>query len=372
MRAAALRPAGRAIPRWQGQGGDLAARLGRDVAWLDSGTAALALAIQLSMAETGASRVLLPAYGCPDLLAAVLHAGAVPVLLDTRPDMPFLDPADVRAAGSGVAAVLAVHLMGMPEDLDALDGACVAIGAVLVEDSAQLVPRPGDSLPKAALAVYSFGRGKPAGALGGGALASSPSWRGRVPGDFAAPRRRFAGQAWVAIRRAGYNTLIRPLPYGLVNRLPGTGLGETRYVPLRAIEPLDAALVPVIAAVLADVPTAATEPQRALAEAMQPLAGRLDDLAARCGRGRPLPRYPILMAERASRDAALAALRRAGLGASAMYGRVLPELEGVPRLAGGPLPNARSFADRLLTLPVHEDVGPEHVERMMAVLERYA
>jgi dTDP-4-amino-4,6-dideoxygalactose transaminase len=369
---AALRPAGRAIPARPGVAVNLAERLGRDVAWLDSGTSALALAIRLAMAETGASRVLVPAYGCPDLLAAVLHAGAVPVLLDTRPGTPFLDAADVRGAGHDVAAVLGVHLLGMPEDLEALDSACVAIGAVLVEDSAQLVPVHGDEHPKAALAVYSFGRGKPAGALGGGALAYTAAWRGRVPGDFSELRRRVGGATRIAARRAGYNALIRPLPYGLVSRLPGTGLGETRYVPLRAIGPMDAALAPVIAAVLAHAPAAATDAQLALADALQSLTGRVDDLGARCGEGRPLPRYPILMAARASRDAALVELRRAGLGATPMYGRVLPELPGVPPLSVGALPNAGSFADRLLTLPVHEDVGPRHVERMVAILGRHA
>lgn len=371
MSLAALRPAGRAIPAEQGAEGDLGERLGRDIAWLASGTAALALAIQLAMAETDGTRVLLPAYACPDLLAAVLRAGAVPVLLDTRPGTPFLDQADVRSAGAGVAAVLGVHLLGMPEDLEALDSACVAIGAILLEDSAQLVPGSGDAYPAAALAIYSFGRGKPAGALGGGALAYTAAWRGRVPGDFAEPRRRAAGNVQVAARRAAYNMLIQPLPYGLVSRLPGTGIGETRYVPLRAIEPMDAALGPVIAAVLADMPTAPLAPQLALADALQPLGARIDDLGTRCGDGRPLPRYPILMPDKRSRDAALAELRRAGLGATAMYGRVLPELAGVPPLSAGPLPNARAFADRLLTLAVHEDVAPKHVEQMAAILGRH-
>jgi dTDP-4-amino-4,6-dideoxygalactose transaminase len=78
----------------------------------------------------------------------------------------------------------------------------------------------------------------------------------------------------------------------------------------------------------------------------------------------------VLCRDRAERDALLERLRKAGLGATALYQRVMPEVEGVDdqvdvRVA---LDGARLFADRLLTLPVHGGVTEGDVERMLEVL----
>ena len=121
--------------------------------------------------------MVLPAYGCPDLVAATLQAGGVPLLVDTLVGSPFIDPARLAQVDAPVAAVVGVHFLGMAQDLAALGVAAENLGAVLIEDSAQSLPAVRDSLPAAELAIYSFGRGKPAGALGGGALRTPPAGR---------------------------------------------------------------------------------------------------------------------------------------------------------------------------------------------------
>ena len=367
MSVTALRPVGMRIPADSGRRERLEDRLGRDIAWLASGTAALALAVRLAIEKTGARRVVLPAYGCPDLVAATLQAGGVPLLVDTLVGSPFIDPARLAQVDAPVAAVVGVHFLGMAQDLAALGAAAGNLGAVLIEDSAQLLPAVRDSLPAAELAIYSFGRGKPAGALGGGALAYSAGWKGRVPGNLARQSMERVSLA-LQLKRAAYNTLVRRDAYGLVRRLPGTRLGETRYVELRSIEPMDPALGPIIDTMVAAAPVMPTRAQAWIATRLGRLVGRVDDLGARLGAGRPLLRYPLLLPDRLSRDRALAALDAAGLGASAMYGFALADLPGMPQLEITAIDNARDFADRLLTLPTHEDVTEADVERMVVML----
>jgi dTDP-4-amino-4,6-dideoxygalactose transaminase len=123
-----------------------------------------------------------------------------------------------------------------------------------------------------------------------------------------------------------------------------------------------------LGAALAALPAQPTAIQRHLHAALAPLAPRIIDLPAALDRDRhPLLRYPILV-EQADRDACVRRLDRAGLGASVFYGRALAQLPGVPEVETASTPNAARFAARLLTLPVHCDVGPEHVQAMAALL----
>jgi len=83
-----------------------------------------------------------------------------------------------------------------------------------------------------------------------------------------------------------------------------------------------------------------------------------------------LLRYPVLCADLRERDTLLQRLRGAGLGATALYQRILPAVTGIDDRVEVrvPLDGARAFADRLLTLPVHAGVSAEDVRRMAAIM----
>jgi dTDP-4-amino-4,6-dideoxygalactose transaminase len=86
-------------------------------------------------------------------------------------------------------------------------------------------------------------------------------------------------------------------------------------------------------------------------------------------RSQPLLRYPLLCADRGTRDTLLAKLQRAGLGATSMYGRPLSAIDGVPSELAGNYPGADAFADCLLTLPVTSFVRARHLQAMLKVLD---
>jgi len=100
-----------------------------------NGTAAL----EVSLAALGigpGDEVILPDFTFVATASAVLFAGALPVLVDVRPDTYCIDPELVEAAISEkTRAIIAVHMGGHPADLDALLEIARRYSLRLVEDS---------------------------------------------------------------------------------------------------------------------------------------------------------------------------------------------------------------------------------------------
>ncbi|MET9415923.1 DegT/DnrJ/EryC1/StrS family aminotransferase [Streptomyces klenkii] len=81
--------------------------------------------------------VIVPGYTFIAPIAAVVHTGAEPVLAEIDESL-LLDPADVAAKITArTKAVIAVHMLGAPCDLDALGAVTREHGLLLVEDCAQ-------------------------------------------------------------------------------------------------------------------------------------------------------------------------------------------------------------------------------------------
>lgn len=333
-----------------------------------SGTAALAAAVAAALALRPQRReIVLPAYGCPALVSAVLHAGGEPVLVDLEPDRPWLSLSALDAAVSdATAAIVAVNFLGIPERLPALKRLSRACGVVLIEDSAQACPPAGLDEQQADLLILSFGRGKPISLLGGGLVL----WHDQALGAALPKPVTAKTTAWqLHLKVLLYNLLRRPQLYWLPQVLP-LGLGATCYRPLtgglRGMDPLRQRA---LGAALEQRRQCVSGAEQRLRAALPRVAPELVDLAAVCGSS-SLLRYPLLADTAAVKRQVLGALKRAGLGASAMYGEVLPDVTDMPSVrAHSELVQARDFASRLLTLPVHDGVTPRHIERMLATIE---
>lgn len=340
---------------------------------LHSGTAALALALQLALAaarQQGRERreVILPGYGCPDLVAACVHAGAIPRLVDCEPDGPGLDLAAVEAAcGPDTAAIVAVDFLGIQEPLGRLAELAHQRGALLIEDCAQAFPESSSPAGVAAR-VLSFGRGKPVNLLGGGALLlpeASPLATLPLP---ALP----AMASLSPLKAQLFNLLRYPLAYGIISRLPGLELGATRYLPLTDLQALDERRQQLLPANVQAWVGSSPWRQQWLNRQLTDLEGIRSlplALADRCGR---LLRYPLLCDSSRQRERLLQALLP--LGASPFYNQALADIDGIAPLLPAPpppLPRAGHFARRLLTLPVHDRVTGAHLEQMVERLRRH-
>jgi hypothetical protein len=332
-----------------------------------SGTAALAAAICAAMKRKQVDRpeIILPAYGCPDLISAAVFAGARPVLVDLGPDRPWLDLKQLaRLIGKQTVGIVAVDLFGILERFEALRELANSVDAVLIEDSAQAFPSSGESnIWHGDLVIVSFGRGKPVSLLGGGAVLH----QGQPLGDLLPTPEALSASVWrdsamYRLKAFLYNRMISPRLYWIPQGLPFLRLGETRYHPLTKLGDMDAERLALLPANLAAYQGQRWDIRELLSGVLEQIgrsAGGLIDLPWVTGvpEGRRLLRYPLLV-DASLRDRLYQALRRAGLGPSLMYPRVLNEIPGLEELLEhqGDYPQARSFAERILTLPTHNGI----------------
>ena len=130
-------------------------------------------ALQLTLEALGIGRgdeVLVSAHTSIATWLAITHAGAEPVPIEPDEQTMVIDPLHVEESiGPRTAAILPVHLYGMPVDMDALAPPARKHGLALIEDASQahgarLRGRPLGSLSDAA--AYSLYPTKNLGALG--------------------------------------------------------------------------------------------------------------------------------------------------------------------------------------------------------------
>lgn len=140
---------------------------------LNSGTAALHLAL-LALGIGPGDEVIVPTVTFTASAATVIHAGAVPVLVDVEPHTLCIDVEQVRRNITGrTRAVLAVHFAGRMADMRALRRLCDERGLALIEDSAHALPAERDGVGPGALgdaAAFSFFVTKPLTSAEGGLL----------------------------------------------------------------------------------------------------------------------------------------------------------------------------------------------------------
>jgi dTDP-4-amino-4,6-dideoxygalactose transaminase len=134
-----------------------------------SGTIALELALRALGVGAG-DEVIVPPYTFIATASSVISVNAIPIFADIRPDTLCLDAEAVAAAITPqTKAVIAVHIGGMPADMQALKAVCDQHGLALIEDCAQ-----------AHGAVYA---GKKVGAIGNAGAFSFQSSKNITAGE---------------------------------------------------------------------------------------------------------------------------------------------------------------------------------------------
>jgi len=314
------------------------------------------------------AEIVMPAYACPDLVSAVIFAGARPVLVDMEVGRPWFDLDAMKAVlNPRTAAIIGVNLFGISERWFELRALAKHAGVVLIEDSAQYFPGENEGVSwQGDLVVLSFGRGKPVSLLGGGAVLSRNNMLCEylpVPDDSPAGMRQ---RLTYNLKVRAYNGLLSPWVYWLPLSLPFLHLGETCYHPLGGIGAMDAVRRGLLPANLARYRADRQVKRSRQISQMLDAVDKTMNLPAKCAQepSRHLLRYPVLCAT-GQRDRLYERLQRAGLGVSKMYPAALPQING---LAGffndSKFPNAQDFAARILTLATHPGVTEQGIRRM--------
>jgi len=364
LRAADLLPRRGALPE------TLAEQLGTPPLLLTcSGTAALLVALR-TLSERAPHRrvVVVPAYTCPLVAIAVHSLGLQLRLCDTRPGHFDMDPAALaRVCGADTLAVVPTHLAGLVADVDMARAIARQAGAWVVEDAAQALgarDRGWSVGLRGDIGFFSLAAGKGLSIYEGGLLtARDPSLRAALQRvhDTLAPR----GGGW-ELRRCvellGLAALYRPgglaLAYGrpLRRKLrqgdPVAAVGDrfAAGIPLHRVGRWRQGVGTHAAA---RWPAFLAE-RRAQASPRVARLQQIDGLEVIRPGADAEGSWPFLLLrlpDEALRNAVLARLWTAGVGVSRLFVHALPDYaylaDRVPR---EPMPNARDFAQRTLTL----------------------
>jgi dTDP-4-amino-4,6-dideoxygalactose transaminase len=104
---------------------------------LNSGTAALHCCLAAAGMRPG-DEVIVPAYTFSATAMAVVHQGAIPVFVDVHPRTYNIDPARIaERIGERTRAIVAVHLHGLPADMEEIHALAARHGLAVIEDAAQ-------------------------------------------------------------------------------------------------------------------------------------------------------------------------------------------------------------------------------------------
>ena len=197
---------------------------------LSSGTAALHLALILAGVEAG-DEVICQSFTFSASANPIVYQGATPVFIDSETLTWNMDPdlleeaiKNRRAAGKKVKAVIAVHLYGMPAQMELIAAICRDYDVALIEDAAEALGSTINGRACGAFSNYgvlSFNGNKIITTSGGGALLSDDEALIKKARFLATQARDIAPHYQHS--HIGYN-------YRLSNVLAGIGRGQMQVL----------------------------------------------------------------------------------------------------------------------------------------------
>lgn len=305
---------------------------------VNTGTAALVATLHALGIGPG-DEVVVPAFTFVATASAVLATGAEVRLVDIRADDFAIDPDAVAAAiGPRTRAVVAVHLFGLPADLDALAPLAAAHGLHLVEDAAQAhgARSGGRAVGSFGTGCFSFYATKNLAAGEGGMVTTDD--------DRLADRLRVLRNQGMRARydyeTVGHNWRMTDLAAAVVR--PQLARYDAQLARRRDhATRLSTGLAGLPRLVLPTTPT---------------------------GREPVWNQYTVLTSDR---DALAADLARRGIATGVYYPQTVNDVSCFrehPRVRADPTPTAAAVARDCLSLPVHAGLGPDDPERIVAAV----
>ncbi len=354
-----------------------------------SGTAALLLALRvLRERQPQRSTVVVPAYTCPLVAIAVRSLGLQLRLCDLRAGHFDMDPAMLaEACREDTLAVIPTHLAGRVADVDTAVAIAAQTGTFVIEDAAQALGARdrGRSVGlRGDLGFFSLAAGKGLSIYEGGLLLARDDRLRRclqqaheewVPHRLDWELRRCTELLGLAaLYRPGALPLAygRPLRAALRRGNPVAAVGDD-FGPDIPFHRVSRWRQSVGAHAAARLPVFR---QALFAQAVRRVAQlrEIDGVKVFDDPPQAQGAWPFLLLQlpdEGRRDAALAALWTAGLGVSRLFIHALPDyLYLADRVPRQPMPHARDFAARTLTISNSLWLREQEFERICRALRR--
>lgn len=334
-----------------------------------SGTAAMVVALRaMHRLRPLRDEVIVPAWTCPLVALAIHRAGLKLRLCDLAPNHFDMDFGQLcLLSGAKTLAIVPTHLAGRVADVNAALDVGHRVGAYVLEDAAQALGARYNGRSVGLLGdagFFSLAVGKGLTLFEGGLLLTrDPVLRDAFAASHAANVRDDAKMDWQrALELIGYTIAYRPsllsLAYGrplrkaLANNDPVAAVGDDfgPDIPMHTVSEWRQAVGTRALSRLPAFLEASRTQALARIERLKRIGGVtvFSDAPAQQG---TWPFLLLTLPDQARRDAALKTLWSAGVGVSRLFIHALPDY-GYLRdiVADQPLPNARDFAARSLTI----------------------
>jgi len=322
---------------------------------LSSGSAALTVVLKALATMSDRTEVIVPAYTCFTVPAAVVRAGLRPVACDIDHSTFEFDHEQLASLVTDrTLCVIAHHLFSIPTDVDRVRTVCAAHGAFVVEDAAQamggevrgrMLGTLGD------VGIFSLGRGKQVTCGEGGvAVTNNMAIAVAIEKHYAVLAPPGLGATLASFSKVIAMWLfIRPSLYWIPAAIPYLRLGETIYPSHIALHRLSG----MHAGLMRRVRIRMMRARRARASVAAELRRRLR-MSRREDEKYPFLRLPVFAATPADKRRLCEEARRLGLGISQGYPAPISDIPELQTLFDGrKYPHAAYVAAHLLTLPTH-------------------
>jgi len=323
---------------------------------VSSGKAALELALSVLKTLSRRNEVVIPAYTCFSVPAAILHAGLRPVLCDINPATFDFDHGQLQQVLTReTLCVVSHHLFGIPSDIQRTRTICSARGIFVIEDAAQALDIGASRCPPGTMGdigIFSFGRGKNITCGSGGMIVTNSD---RIAAALNERYRRLAlPSPWETMKDVAalvfMIVFIRPRLYWIPAALPFLRLGTTEFPRTIAVRRLSGFK----AGLLRKWRQHLIRSNQLRSAAAADLRRRLH-IRSTSDPTWPLLRLPILASDAREKQRLYSASQARGLGISGAYPSSIDQIPEIRSVLGvRRFPSATNVASRLVTLPTHQ------------------
>lgn len=343
---------------------------------LSSGTAALYKIFQALAITKAKSEIIIPAYSCPSIAAAILKAGYKPILCDIDVNNFGFDYNKLTSLISPkTRAIVNVYLLGIPNNVFKIKKICSQHDIILIEDCAQLWDNTlagrrlggiGD------FSVFSFGRGKPLSLLEGGLLVlNNLSYKKLIENNYHKIKEKSSLN--YLFKLISYSLFFKPALYWIPQKFPGLKLGETIFSTEFTLKRASKLLEKILAANLYGYYKIKSLRSKIMGLYFSRLT--FNDTPFTLfpySEDNTYIRFPLLFADVETRNRVLIKLQNNGIGATGLYPVTLNKLAGLSDILQdkNEYVNGNLVAKCLLTLPINNFVTEKKVVKIVDIIKK--
>jgi dTDP-4-amino-4,6-dideoxygalactose transaminase len=349
---------------------------------LNSGRAALDVILRsIDNKENNKTDVIIPAYTCFSVAAAIARSGLKIRLVDIDPLTLDYNYEKLRGQNfDNVLAVIGCNLFGVLSNWGELESIATREDIYLIDDAAQSLGTTFQGKASGSLGdagFFSLGRGKNLSTISGGVLITDDE---QTVSSIYAGLGRKGGAGLINNMKAllkimTYSLFLRPRLYWLPDSIPFLKLGQTVFDEHFDSDNLSDIQKCAAAVLFPKLDTINSIRSRNAAAICRGISGDNRFRVPGYSEDRfPIYlRLPVLAENRHTRDKLIDALQRAGIKSSYMYPSTIRGIEGIEKYLANSedkFEGAETVVERLFTLPTHHYVKDSDIEKIVNCLLR--